>query len=98
MIAGCVYLPPVAITYNNSSESENPDSNLDANIGTLLSDRQIQVLKLIIEGRPNKGIADKLCISENTVKTHVSAVMRALETNNRTETVYKAARLGMLLE
>lgn len=51
----------------------------------LLTPRQIEVLRLIGNGKPNAAIATALRMSENTVRIHVSAVLRALGLNNRTE-------------
>jgi DNA-binding NarL/FixJ family response regulator len=47
---------------------------------------------------PNKLIARKLEISENTTKVHVSAVLRALGVSTRTQALIAAARLGLRLE
>lgn len=50
-----------------------------------LTSRQVEVLRLIGNGKPNAAIATALGMSENTVRIHVSAVLRALGLNNRTE-------------
>lgn len=60
-----------------------------------LTDRQHAVLKLLVEGAPNKRIAQLLNIGEATVKTHIAGVFRALGVRNRTEAVYASARLGL---
>ena len=62
-----------------------------------LTTRQMDVLRCVILGKPNKVIARELDIAENTVKVHVSAVLRALNARNRTEAVYEAAKLGLRL-
>lgn len=63
-----------------------------------LSPRQLQVLDLLLKGLPNKLIARKLDISENTTKIHVSAVLRALGVSTRTQALIAASRLGLRLE
>ncbi len=60
-----------------------------------LSPRQADVLRLLIDGQPNKLICRALDLSESTVKTHLAAVFRRLEVNTRTQAVLAAARLGL---
>jgi len=62
-----------------------------------LTDRQSDVLKLILRGLPNKLIGRQLQLAEGTVKVHVSAVLRALGVRNRTQAVLAATRLGLKL-
>lgn len=62
-----------------------------------LSGRQAEVLSLLLKGLPNKLIARKLGISENTTKVHVSAVLRALGVSTRTQALIAASRLGLRL-
>ena len=62
-----------------------------------LTPRELEVLQLIAEGLPNKGIASRLHISEHTVKFHVTALMGKLDAHSRTEAVTRAARMGLLL-
>jgi DNA-binding NarL/FixJ family response regulator len=60
-----------------------------------LTERQADVLKLILQGMPNKLIGRQLQLAEGTVKVHVSAVLRALGVRNRTQAVLAANRLGL---
>lgn len=60
-----------------------------------LTERQQHVLRLILRGAPNKSIGAELELSENTVKSHVSAILRALGVRNRTQAVLAAHRLGV---
>jgi DNA-binding NarL/FixJ family response regulator len=62
-----------------------------------LTDRQRDVLRLIMRGLPNKLIGRQLQLAEGTVKVHVSAVLRALGARNRTQAVIAADRLGLRL-
>lgn len=59
-----------------------------------LSPRRIQVLRLMARGLPNKEICATLGLSENTIKIHIGAVLRALHARNRTEAVAHASRVG----
>ena len=60
-----------------------------------LSRREREVLALLAEGLPNKAIAERLWITERTVKTHVTAILRALEVTDRTEAALWAERHGV---
>lgn len=62
-----------------------------------LTDRQIDVLHLILRGLPNKLIGRQLQLAEGTVKVHVSAVLRALGVRTRTQAVVAASRMGLRL-
>jgi two-component system nitrate/nitrite response regulator NarL len=62
-----------------------------------LTPRQLEVLRYVIQGKPNKVIARELNLSEGTVKTHLSSVLRAFGARNRTEAVYTAAKQGLRL-
>jgi DNA-binding NarL/FixJ family response regulator len=61
-----------------------------------LTERELEVLRLLAKGRQNKEIANELWISERTVKFHVSAILAKLAVGNRTEAVGKAAQLGLI--
>jgi DNA-binding NarL/FixJ family response regulator len=59
-----------------------------------LTPRQVQVLGLLLQGKPNKLIARELSVSVETVKDHVAAVLRALKVNSRTQAVLVVGRMG----
>jgi len=61
-----------------------------------ITSRQLEVLELIQSGYRNKQIADILCISESTVKSHVKALFQALYAENRFECVRFAEQSGLL--
>jgi two-component system nitrate/nitrite response regulator NarL len=61
-----------------------------------LTPRELEVLRLMAEGLPNKTIALRLGISEHTVKFHVNAILGKLEVASRTEAVVRATRLGLI--
>jgi len=61
-----------------------------------LTRKEIDLLQLMASGMSNKAIAEKLCVSENTVKYHLKNIMQKLGTQNRTEAVAHAIRVGLL--
>jgi DNA-binding NarL/FixJ family response regulator len=61
-----------------------------------LTAREIQVLELLAEGLPNKAIAARLRISDQTVKFHVSSISGKLGAANRTDAVRRAVRRGLI--
>jgi DNA-binding NarL/FixJ family response regulator len=61
-----------------------------------LTPRERQVLALLAEGLPNKGIAATLNISDQTVKFHVAAIIGKLGASNRTDAVRRAVRQGLV--
>ena len=62
-----------------------------------LTSRELEVLRLLAEGLPNKTIAQRLDISEHTVKFHVNSLLGKLGAASRTEAVVRATRLGLIL-
>ena len=63
-----------------------------------LTARQTDVLKLLVQGKPNKLICRDLKLSEGTVKVHVSAILKALRVHSRTEAIATLARRGISVE
>jgi DNA-binding CsgD family transcriptional regulator len=61
-----------------------------------LSKREYEILQLITEGLSNQQIADKLYISENTIKKHISNLFLKLDVERRTEAVKKAKELKVI--
>lgn len=62
-----------------------------------LTARELEVLQILSEGLSNKEIGARLGISESTAKFHVNAIAGKLGANGRTDSVVRAARLGLLL-
>jgi len=60
-----------------------------------LTPRQLDVLRLLQKGEPNKTIARQLGLTEGTVKIHIAAILRALQVRNRTEAVVRARELDV---
>jgi DNA-binding NarL/FixJ family response regulator len=61
-----------------------------------ISERELEVLRLLAAGQSNKEIAGQLEVSPNTVKTHVAKLFEKLEVRRRTEAILRARELGML--
>jgi len=61
-----------------------------------LTPREVQVLERLAEGLPNKAIAERLGISDQTVKFHVSSISGKLGAANRTDVVRRAVRRGLI--
>ncbi len=70
---------------------------LDSRIYEQLTARELEVLGLIADGLPNKRVAQRLGISEHTVKYHINTILGKLGAESRTEAVTRAARLGWLI-
>jgi DNA-binding NarL/FixJ family response regulator len=61
-----------------------------------LTDREIEVLRLLAAGLSNNMIGEKLYISATTAKFHVSNIMRKLDVSRRAEAVYAASKRGLI--
>jgi DNA-binding NarL/FixJ family response regulator len=61
-----------------------------------LTEREMEVLHLLAQGKTNKEIAAELVVTERTVKFHVSSILRKLNASNRTEAVTLAHQLGLI--
>jgi DNA-binding NarL/FixJ family response regulator len=61
-----------------------------------LTPREVEVVELLAEGLPNKAIAARLGISDQTVKFHLASIAGKLGAANRTDTVRRAARRGLI--
>lgn len=90
ILDGGVYVPPVVLDLPNHGASPNPRPDALAQ----LTDRQLEVLRLLLQGKANKVIARELNLSEGTVKVHLAALFRALDANNRTEAAMAARARG----
>jgi two-component system NarL family response regulator len=61
-----------------------------------LTPRQVEILQLVAEGIPYKEIAERLCLSDHTVKYHIGEIMQRLHLKNRAQVLAYAARSGLL--
>ena len=87
--AGQVQLSPQASAYL-MREVRTPEQT------EALTEREIEVLRLLVQGQSNKEIARALQIAEDTVKTHVKHILAKLGVQSRTQAVLGAIRLGLV--
>jgi len=97
IFAGGIYIPPEILAREEVSSpapttSANERPKVPADLG--LTDRQLDVLALMMQGKNNKLICRTLNLAEPTVKNHVTAILKALKVSNRTEAVIAANQLG----
>jgi DNA-binding NarL/FixJ family response regulator len=85
--------PRVAVRVLQNIRGENPESEP---LFTELTDRELDVLKLIASGLTNSQIAENLVISENTVKGHVSNILSKLHMADRTQVAVYAWQSGIV--
>jgi DNA-binding NarL/FixJ family response regulator len=104
VLSGGVYVPPQALSGGDAApHAAEPDSPPPAAAHPVsaadlgLTDRQAEVLELMLQGMPNKLICRELRLAEGTVKIHVTAILKALNVANRTQAVLAASRLGLRL-
>lgn len=90
--AGQVQLSP-KVAERLMKEITTPKDPLDE---VELTEREIDVLRLLAEGKANKEIAQDLYISETTVKTHVSNILMKLGVPSRTQAALYAVRIGLV--
>ena len=91
VLGGGTYLPPSMMGW------QEDDPMPKAPPPPRLTPRQRDVLGLISKGYSNKKIATELNLAEGTVKLHVASLLKALDVNNRTEAVFKATALGLIV-
>jgi len=99
IFAGGMYIPPEILTRQEAAPTQSPAApapagrrSSAADLG--LTDRQMDVLALMMQGWSNKAICRALELAEPTVKNHVTAILKALKASNRTEAVIAAGALG----
>jgi DNA-binding NarL/FixJ family response regulator len=91
---GATYLDPQIarlVMDNLKAPAVQPNPNL-----ALLSEREMEVLKLIVEGKSNAEIAEQLYLSTNTIKTHVRGIMNKLAVDDRVQAAVIALRSGIV--
>lgn len=96
VLSGGVYLPPALLEQGGDHYSDASGSSAgQENSASFLTPRQREVLALLGQGKSNKEIARVLQLAEGTVKLHVTAILKALNVNNRTRAVVAASQLGL---
>jgi DNA-binding NarL/FixJ family response regulator len=101
VFAGGIYIPPEVLAREHLSQTAAGASGVGraivspADLG--LTDRQLDVLALMMQGKNNKLICQMLNLAEHTVKNHVGAIFKALKVTNRTEAVIAVNEMGWKL-
>ncbi len=104
VLDGEVYLPAEIINHTTDDSRTTAIAAAHQGAGPVspaevgLTERQADVLALLIQGKPNKLICRELGLAEGTVKIHVTAILRALGVTNRTQAVIADGRLGLKLD
>lgn len=106
VLSGGVYVPPQALPGAEPAHAGVPPRAARHEEGAVavsaadlgLTERQADVLDLMLQGMPNKLICRELNLAEGTVKIHVTAILKALNVANRTQAVLAASRLGLRLK
>jgi DNA-binding NarL/FixJ family response regulator len=96
VVAGGTYIPPEAWA-RRMEEAPAPPAQRPTPAELGLTERQLHVLALLMQGQSNKAIGRSLSIAEVTVKHHVTSLMRALKAQNRTEVALMIAQYGWRL-
>ncbi len=94
VMAGGRYLPPRLLDL--AMRAAEPGANVQAPPTARLTERQVEVLRRIAEGRSNKEIARDLALSPATIKAHAAAALAALGAATRTEAVLRARGVGLI--
>lgn len=102
VLSGGIYLPPEVLRRQSPAGSAGPapvttPAQLRDPHEIGLTERQSQVLALLVQGMPNKLICRELKLAEGTVKIHVTAILKSLGVGNRTQAVIAVSKLGLRL-
>ncbi|PIT81335.1 hypothetical protein B9Z40_11405 [Limnohabitans sp. 15K] len=94
VVAGGVYIPPEALLKSAAKPQAvlKPAVSLDS-LG--LTNRQVDVLRLLLKGMSNKLISRQIDLAEATVKIHIRGILRALNVTTRTEALVKLTEMGV---
>jgi DNA-binding NarL/FixJ family response regulator len=107
VLSGGIYIPPeILARWRPSARHGEAATPISASVESRprgptdlgLSERQAQILKLLLEGKPNKVICRELDLAESTVKNHVTLILKALNVTSRTQAVIAVGRMGIALE
>jgi DNA-binding NarL/FixJ family response regulator len=98
VFAGGIYVPPEILQRAKMAPMSPPVSAPMSPSELGLTERQIDVLALMMQGKSNKAVCRELDVAEATVKNHITAILRALKVTNRTEAVLAVAEFGWKLK
>ncbi len=76
-------------------DTSEPGSQLGIDHHEPLTERELEILRLVCQGMSNQEIADRLALSVGTVKTHVHSIFGKLGARDRPQAIATAARLGL---
>lgn len=94
--AGGVYIPPEALLKSTPKASPVSSARPAVSLEVLgLTNRQIDVLRLLLKGMSNKLISRQIDLAEATVKIHIRGILRALNVTTRTEALVKLTEMGV---
>ena len=91
VLSGGRYLPPEILT--DPGDATPPPSSMDQ---VHLTERQKEVLALMVQGKSNKLICRELGLAEATVKIHVTAILRALKVTSRAQAIVAVNQIGLM--
>jgi len=98
-LAGGTYIPPDILAPEGPSLLKpTPAANRICQGGLELTERQVEVLQLLMQGKSNRAICRALNLAEATVKNHVTAILKTLKVTSRTEAVIAVRQLGWCSE
>lgn len=91
-----IYLPPSVFLGQSAPAGKTASRELGVRPAELgLTDRQTDVLYLVLQGKSVKLICKEMGLAESTIKSHISAVLRALNVTTRTQAILAASRIGL---
>lgn len=94
VMRGETYIPPLLLSLLGLKHGDDGAAGSTAKVR--LTGRQIDVLRLLSAGQPNKTIAYELDCSEKTVKAHITSIFKALNVVNRTQAAAAARQVGLI--
>ncbi len=96
---GGVWLDPAVtkVVLNKMLQFNDPDENLKPKKEAPLTDRELEVLQHLADGLNNIEIAEKICVSQYTVKAHIGNILQKLSVDDRTQAVVRAMREGWII-
>lgn len=93
---GGVYIPPEALLKSAAPPKPAPPPRQALSLDSLgLTNRQVDVLRLLLKGMSNKLISRQIDVAEATVKIHIRGILRALNVTTRTEALVKLTEMGV---
>jgi DNA-binding NarL/FixJ family response regulator len=94
-VGGSLISPAIASKVLQRVRASTADMDMAESIRAELSDRELEVLKLVANGKDNAQIAVDLVISPKTVKNHISNILMKLQIQNRIQAAVYAVRSGL---